>query len=95
MVAGLVALYVEGNPTATQRQVQDFIKSKKCYRLGFKDQHSDDSQTNYWTGSYKRGAQRRILRDLSASNVKPAFKGGVSSGDNLKFRGTNLSIKHK
>ena len=99
VVAGLVALYVEGNPTATQRQVQDFIKSKGSVTVLsslYQDQHSDDSQTNYWTGSYNlRGAQRRILRDLSASNVKPAFKGGVSSGDNLKFRGTNLSIKHK
>ena len=99
VVAGLVALYVEGNPTATQRQVQDFIKSKGSVTVLsslYQDQHSDDSQTNYWTGSYNlRGAQRRILRDLSASNVKPAFKGGVSSGDNLKLRGTNLSIKHK
>ena len=99
VVAGLVALYLEGNPTATQRQVQDFIKSKGSVTVAsslYQDQHSDDSQTNYWTGSYNlRGAQRRILRDLSASNVKPAFKGGVSSGDNLKFKGTNLSIKHK
>ena len=99
VVAGLVALYVEGNPTATQRQVQDFIKSKGSVTVAsslYQDQHSDDSQTNYWTGSYNlRGASRRIARDLSASSVKPAIKGGFTGTKHLSITGLNLSIKHK
>ena len=99
VVAGLVALYLEGNPTATQRQVQDFIKSNGSVTVAdalYQDQYTGAGTTTYWTGSYNlRGAERRILRDLSASSVKPALKGGVSSNDNLKFKGVNLSIKHK
>ena len=99
VVTGLIALYLETNPSATSRQVKDFLFEQGSVVVAddlYADQYTGAGTTTYWTGSYNlRGAERRILRDLSASNVKPAFKGGVSSGDNLKFRGTNLSIKHK
>tara|TARA_R100000773_G_scaffold12558_1_gene11596 strand:+ start:80 stop:2080 length:2001 start_codon:yes stop_codon:yes gene_type:complete len=99
VVTGLVALYLEANPTASQKEVKDFIGDQGSIEVAnslYLDQYSNDSTTTYWTGSYNlRGASRRILRDRSASPTKPSIKGGVTSNQNLKFTGLNLSIKHK
>ncbi len=99
VTTGLVALYLEANPTASQKEVKDFIGDQGSIKVAnslYLDQYSNDSTTTYWTGSYNlRGASRRILRDRSASPTKPSIKGGVTSNQNLKFTGLNLSIKHK
>jgi len=99
VTTGLVALYLEANPTASQKEVNDFIGDQGSIKVAnslYLDQYSNDSTTTYWTGSYNlRGASRRILRDRSASPTKPSIKGGVTSNQNLKFTGLNLSIKHK
>ena len=99
VVTGLVALYLQGNPTATQRQVKNFIETKGSVLVEnslYQDQYSNDSTTTYWTGSYNlRGASRRIARDLSATNVKPAIKGGFTGTNHLSITGSNLSFKHK
>tara|TARA_R100000773_G_scaffold9321_1_gene8838 strand:- start:466 stop:2409 length:1944 start_codon:yes stop_codon:yes gene_type:complete len=99
VVTGLVALYLQGNPTATQRQVKNFIGTKGSVLVEnslYQDQYSNDSTTTYWTGSFNlRGASRRIARDLSATNVKPTIKGGFTGTNHLRMTGTNLSIKHK
>ena len=96
---GIVALYLEANPTASQKEVKDFIGDQGSIEVVnslYLDQYANDSTTTYWTGSYNlRGASRRILRDRSASPTKPSIKGGVSSSNNLRFTGANLSIKHK
>ena len=53
--------------------------------LIYSDQYSDDSQTTYWTGSYNlRGAQRRILRDKTASPTEPSIKGVTVTGVSIK-----------
>ena len=84
VVAGLVALYMEANPTATQKDLKRFIGDQGSFHVEdslYQDEHSDDSQTNYWTGAYNlRGASRRILRDLSASDVIPSIQGATVSG---------------
>ena len=99
VVTGLVALYLQGNPTATQRQVKNFIETQGSVLVEnslYQDQYSNDSTTTYWTGSYNlRGASRRIARDLSATSVKPAIKGGFTGTNHLSITGSNLSIKHK
>ena len=99
VVTGLVALYLQGNPTATQRQVKNFIETKGSVLVEnslYQDQYSNDSTTTYWTGSFNlRGASRRIARDLSATNVKPTIKGGFTGTNHLSMTGSNLSIKHK
>ena len=84
VVAGLVALYMEANPTATQKDLKRFIGDQGSFHVKdslYQDEHTDDSQTNYWTGAYNlRGASRRILRDLSASDVIPSIQGATVSG---------------
>ena len=53
--------------------------------LLYADQYSDDSQTTYWTGSYNmRGAQKRILRDKTASPTEPSVKGVTITGISFK-----------
>ena len=99
VVTGLVALFLQGNPTATQRQVKNFIETKGSVLVEnslYQDQYSNDSTTTYWTGTFNlRGASRRIARDLSATNIKPAIKGGFTGTNHLSITGSNLSIKHK
>ena len=58
VVAGLIALYMEINPTATSRQVKDWLKRRGSKLTDdYHDQYTDDTQTTYWTGSYNmRGA---------------------------------------
>ena len=84
VVTGLVALYLETNPTATSKQVKDFLFEQGSVVVAdalYSDQYSDDSQTTYWTGSYNlRGAQRRILRDKTASPTEPSIKGVTVTG---------------
>ena len=88
VVTGLVALYLETNPTATSRQVKDFLFEQGSVVVAdalYSDQYSDDSQTTYWTGSYNlRGAQRRILRDKTASPTEPSIKGVTITGVSFK-----------
>ncbi len=84
VVTGLIALYLESNPTASQKDVKDFINDQGSILVAdalYQDEHSDDSQTSYWTGSYNlRGAQRRILRDRTANDTIPALAGVTVSG---------------
>ena len=88
VVTGLIALYLESNPTATSRQVKDFLFEQGSVVVAdalYADQYSDDSQTTYWTGSYNmRGAQKRILRDKTASPTEPSIKGVTVTGISFK-----------
>ena len=88
VVAGLIALYMETNPSATSRQVKDFLFEQGSVVVAdalYTDQYSDDSQTTYWTGSYNmRGAQKRILRDKTASPTEPSVKGVTITGISFK-----------
>ena len=88
VVTGLIALYLETNPSATSRQVKDFLFEQGSVVVAdalYADQYSDDSQTTYWTGSYNmRGAQKRILRDKTASPTEPSVKGVTVTGISFK-----------
>jgi hypothetical protein len=86
VVAGLVALYMQMNPTATSRQVKDWLK-KRGSKLtdAYQDEHTDDTQTTYWTGSYNmRGAEKRILHDETASDSVPKISGVIIKGISFK-----------
>ena len=82
VVTGLIALYLETNPTATSGQVKDWLKNRGS-RLtdDYLDQYTDDTQTTYWTGSYNmRGAEKRILHDETANDIVPKIIGVNISG---------------
>ena len=88
VVTGLIALYLETNPSATSKQVKDFLFEQGSVVVAdalYADQYSDDSQTTYWTGSFNmRGAQKRILRDKTASPTEPSIKGVTVTGVSIK-----------
>jgi len=86
VVTGLIALYLETNPTATSGQVKDWLKNRGS-RLtdDYLDQYTDDTQTTYWTGSYNmRGAEKRILYDETANDIVPKITGVNISGISFK-----------
>ena len=65
--------------------LRNFLTSLDVADALYSDQYSDDSQTTYWTGSYNlRGAQRRILRDKTASPTEPSVKGVTVTGISFK-----------
>ena len=88
VVTGLIALYLETNPTATQREVKDFLFEQGSVIVSdslYRDDEDDTSQNTYWLGSYNmRGAQKRILRDKSASPTEPSIKGVTITGISFK-----------
>ena len=88
VVTGLIALYLETNPTATQREVKDFLFEQGSVIVSdslYRDDEDDSSQNTYWLGSYNmRGAQKRILRDKSASPTEPSIKGVTITGISFK-----------
>jgi hypothetical protein len=65
VVAGLIALYMENNPSATSADVKNWLITRASVLVSsdeYLDETSNDTQTGYWTGQYNlRGAQRRIV----------------------------------
>ena len=88
VVTGLIALYLETNPTATQREVKDFLFEQGSVIVSdslYRDDEDNSSVNTYWTGSYNmRGAQKRILRDKTASPTEPSVKGVTVTGISFK-----------
>ena len=88
VVTGLIALYLETNPTATQREVKDFLFEQGSVIVEnslYRDDDTNASNNAYWTGLYNmRGAQKRILRDKSASPTEPSITGVTMSGISFK-----------
>ena len=86
VAAGLVALYMEMNPTATSRQVKDWLKTRGSKLTdAYQDQYTDDTQTTYWTGSSNlRGAEKRILHDETANDTIPKITGVSIIGISFK-----------
>ena len=84
VVTGVIALYLQSNPTATARDVKNWLVnhgSKVVAPSEYQDVTSDDSQTGYWTGSYNmRGAEKRILYNPFTNNTIPKLEGVSISG---------------
>jgi len=77
VAAGVIALYMEMNPTATSRQVKEWLKVRGSKIISsYQDQYTDDTTTNYWTGQFNmRGAEKRILYDETANDTIPKING--------------------
>jgi hypothetical protein len=89
VACGLVALYLESDPTASSRKVKSWLKkhgSVGVTTLAYADQYIDDTTTTYWTGSFNmRGAERRILYNPFANDTKPTISGIQVSGVSIKI----------
>ena len=81
---------MQANPTATQRQCKDFLFEQGSVIVEnslFQDEYTNESTTDYWSENYNlRGAERRILRNKSASPTKPSMQG---------VNVTGVSFNHK
>ena len=84
VVTGLIALYLESNPSATSADVRAWLKrhgSRVVPSSQYVDVQSDDTTTAYWTGLFNlRGAERRLLYDPSANDVIPKIVGADITG---------------
>jgi hypothetical protein len=91
VACGLIALFLEANPTADSRAVHNWLKDHGTTLLettsstssgdGFLDQYSDDTQTTYWTGDYNlRGAEPRVTYNPYANDEKPSIEGITIEG---------------
>lgn len=89
VACGLIALYMETNPTASSREVKAWLKKHGSVIVAdeqYQDSQPDDTQTNYWTFSYTlRGAERRILYNPFANDTKPTMSGIQISGISLSL----------
>ena len=77
VAAGVIALYMEMNPTATSRQVKEWLKVRGSRIVNsYQDLYTDDTTVNYWsTQGNLRGAEKRILHDETANDTIPKING--------------------
>lgn len=88
VVASVVALYMESNPSATSYDVHEWIKnhgSKLFDSSQLIDEHPDDTDDDYWRKDRNlRGADPRIIHDPFANDTQPKFSGVSVSGISFK-----------
>ena len=88
IVAGVVALYMQSNPSATSYDVHEWIKthgSKVLNTSQFIDQYPDDTTDDYWRQDFNlRGAEPRIIHDPFANDTVPKLNGVTVSGISFK-----------
>lgn len=91
VACGVIALYLQTNPTATSRDVKNWLKKHGSVVVGdlLTDQYTDDTSTTYWTGQYNmRDAERRIIYNPYANDVTPSMNNvTLSGGVNVNFAG--------
>ena len=82
VATGVLALYLQSNPTATSREVKDWLKNYGSkVTTDYQDSQPDDTQTTYWTFSFTlRGAEKRILFNPFTNNTTPSIQGLNMSG---------------
>jgi len=96
VACGLIALFLEANPKATSRDVKNWLKDHGTTILpvttssssgdGFYSAINDDTQTNYWTGSYNlRGADPRVTYNPYANDDKVSMENITLEGINLSY----------
>ena len=79
VVTGVIALYLQINPTATSKQVKDWLNTYGSViendNAKWFDWRQDPTQFNYWTEMFNlRGAPRRILYNPYANDVVPKIQ---------------------
>ena len=88
IVAGVVALYMQSNPSATSYDVHEWIKthgSKLFDTSQFIDEYPDDTNDDYWRQKFNlRGAEPRIIHDPFANDTFPKLNGVTISGISFK-----------
>ena len=82
VATGVLALYLQSNPTATSREVKDWLKNYGSkVTTDYQDSQPDDTQTTYWTFSFTlRGAEKRILFNPFTNNTPVTINGLNMSG---------------
>ena len=82
VATGVLALYLQFNPTATSREVKDWLKNHGSKVItDYQDSQPDDTQTTYWTFSFTlRGAEKRILFNPFTNNTPVTIDGLNMSG---------------
>ena len=88
VVTGLVALFLESNPSATSTDVKNFLAndgSKLLPDSEWVDVYTNDNSTDYWSESYNnRGAANRVAFDPFASDTITKFTGVTLSGISIQ-----------
>tara|TARA_B100002019_G_scaffold64355_3_gene55153 strand:- start:9703 stop:11634 length:1932 start_codon:yes stop_codon:yes gene_type:complete len=82
VATGVLALYLQSNPTATSREVKDWLKNYGSkVTTDYQDSQPDDTQTTYWTFSFTlRGAEKRIIFNPFTNNTPVTIDGLNMSG---------------
>lgn len=77
--ASVIALYLEANPTATSKEVKNWLRNYGSIQLTsdqYYDQYTNDTTTTYWSGQYNmRGAEKRILYNPYANDTNVSISG--------------------
>ena len=88
IVAGVVALYMESNPSATSYDVHEWIKrhgSKVFDTSQFIDEYPNSNDDDYWRGLYNlRGAEARVIHDPFANDAVPSISNLDITGISFK-----------
>jgi len=96
VACGLIALFLQANPTADSRTVHNWLKDHGTTVLpittstnsgtGFYSPNNDDTQTSYWTGSYNlRGARSGVSYNPYATDLRPSIEGINIDGINFSY----------
>ena len=89
-VSGVIALYLQSNPTADRKTVRNWLLTEGSVMLSSGDYYdpytsNSGTDTNYWGNSYSlKSSPRRILYNPFANNITPSI-------DSLTLEGS-LSI---
>ena len=85
IVTGVVALYLQTNPSATSQDVRTWIRNYGSVSMAsttlLNDEYPDSNTDDYWRQDYNlRGADPKIIHDPYGNDVVPSMKGVVVSG---------------
>ena len=85
-VSGVIALHLESTPTATRKNVREWLLSEGSRTLSSSDYYdpytsNGASDTNYWGNKHSlKSSPRRVLYNPYANNTIPKIEGVVLSG---------------
>jgi subtilisin family serine protease len=90
VVTGVIALYLQSYPTATSRQVHNWLKRIATIDVGEmlwnQQGGDDDTSLSYWTAYYNmRGARKGIIFNPFDNDDRASINGVEFSGDGFSF----------